>query len=687
MSLSVGTTNVIEHESAASLRRRGNMTMSQRSPQALRACLLFLSVAALSGCDTLTSMLGSESEGSVEPADGSSVQDTGPSALPEAEPNDSLAQAPNVQVGRTYTGSLAPGDIDMLRLGMGTPVALTLSSTGESEFFVTSPTDGARRRYLLMPNLPLTLHAVARDSAIALEWAGQGDWSVDIQPAAEGAPASCGFLREEDSADVPGAEMVALPSAVTGCVELAGDMDYVVVSEEALAGVPMFGVAVSAVEGVALQIGIRDAAGTMMAELIGGPGEAVVIPNVGAPLVPGPVTISVASLGGASPDQPWRLEVRRPPGVLGAVEVEPNDTAESPTLVETMDIINGWLHRPGDMDYYRLTLPETQVVRMLAEAPAGVDLQILLGQQGGFGDMVIDAETTAQSESLCSVRVGPDVPFDFAIRAAGTETTGASPYILHFDRYSGVDFEVEPNDLIEQLPVPDPMAVSAAGLDSLGERPVQFVLQPEQMTFTAAGHVFPDNDRDHFLLYIAGDRTSNVTYTSVTLRLEPGATADLVMELLDDRGALIARADSGTVGMPESAAIDLSSGRYVVRVSRMSGRSCEQPYRLFADLTAIPPSRQPDEGSGSTPPEGSGGSEGSAYPVIPVPEGLVIPSTPNPEMDSVPDVPPRPGSPTVPARPSGGRLPMPDDPRRQGGSPDSTLPPRPSEVAPLQPRP
>jgi hypothetical protein len=82
--------------------------------------------------------------------------------LPETEPNDSLAQAPNVQVGRTYTGTLAAGDVDMLRLGMGTPVALTLTSTGESEFFVTSPTDGVRRRYLLLPNLPLTLDAVAR---------------------------------------------------------------------------------------------------------------------------------------------------------------------------------------------------------------------------------------------------------------------------------------------------------------------------------------------------------------------------------------------------------------------------------------------------------------------------------------------------------------------------------------------
>jgi len=685
MSLSVGTTSGIDHHRAAAQRQRGAMSMSQLSQRVLGCGFLVLMVASLSGCEAVTSLLGLDSEGSGVAIEGSATPDAGPSALPETEPNDSLAQAPNVQVGRTYTGTLAAGDLDMLRLGMGTPVALTLTSTGESEFFVTSPTDGARRRYLLLPNLPLTLDAVTRETSLALEWSGQGDWSIDIQPAAEGAEVGCGFLREQDTVDAPGAELIAVPSVVTGCVEMAGDIDHVVVSEQALAGMPMFGVAVSAVEGVALQVGIRDAGGTLMAELIGGPGEALAIPNVGAPLVPGPVSIQVASLGGASPERPWRLEVRRPPGVLGAVEVEPNDTVAAPTLVTTMDIINGWLHRPGDTDHYRLTLPETQVVRMLAQAPAGVDLQILLGQQGAFGDMVIDNETTAQSEALCSVRVGPDVPFEFAIRSSGTETTGAAPYILRFDRYSGVDFEVEPNDLMEQLPVPDPMAVSAAGLDSMGDRPVQFVLQPEQMTFTAAGHVFPDTDRDHFLLYIAGDRTANVTYTSVTLRLEPGATADLVMELLDDRGALIARADSGSVGMPEIAAIDLASGRYVVRVSRVAGRSCEQPYRLFADLTAIPPSERPDDGSGEAPAEGS---EGSAWPGVPVPDGLVIPATPNGEVEAVPDVPPRPGTaPSVPARPSGQRLPVPDVPARPGAGSDSTLPPRPSEGAPLQPRP
>lgn len=685
MSLSVGTTTVIEIQRAALARQRGSMSMSHPSQRVIVSFVVLMTLAPLAGCEAVSSLLGLDAEGSAVAIEGSATPDAGPSALPETEPNDSLAQAPNVQVGRTYRGTLAAGDLDMVRLGMGTPVALTLASTGDAEFFVTSPTDGVRRRYALLPNVPLTLSAVARETSLALEWSGQGDWSLDIQPAAEGADAGCGFLREQDSAEAPGAELVALPSVVTGCIEVAGDSDHVVVSEQALAGMPMFGVAVSAVEDVALQVEIRDAAGTLMAELIGGPGESLVIPNVGAPLVAGPVSIEVTSLEGASPDRPWRLEVRRPPGVLGAVEVEPNDTAESPTLVASMDIINGWLHRPGDTDHYRLVLPETQVVRMLAEAPAGVDLQILLGQQGAFGDMVIDNVTAAQSEALCSVRVGPDVPFEFAIRARGTETTGASPYILHFDRYSGVDFEVEPNDLLEQLPVPDPIAVSAAGLDSLGARPVQFVLQPEQITFTAAGHVFPDTDRDHFLLYIAGDRSANVTYTSVTLRLEPGATADLVMELLDDRGALIARADSGSIGMPEIAAIDLASGRYVVRVSRVAGRSCEQPYRLFADLTAIPPTAQPSEGSGDAPSEGS---EGSAWPEVVVPEGLLIPATPNGEVGAMPDVPPRPGTaPAVPARPAGQRLPVPDVPARQGGGSDSTLPPRPVERAPLQPRP
>jgi hypothetical protein len=228
--------------------------MSHPSQRVVVPFVVLVSLASLAGCEAVTSLLGLDSEGSAVSIEGSATPDAGPSALPETEPNDSLAQAPNVQVGRTYTGTLAAGDLDMLRLGMGTPVALTLTSTGESEFFVTSPTDGVRRRYLLLPNLPLTLDAVARETSLALEWSGQGDWTIDIQPAAEGAEVGCGFLREQDTVDAPGAELVALPSVVTGCVEVAGDIDYVVVSEQALAGTPMFGVAVSAVEGVALQV-------------------------------------------------------------------------------------------------------------------------------------------------------------------------------------------------------------------------------------------------------------------------------------------------------------------------------------------------------------------------------------------------------------------------------------------------
>ena len=50
-------------------------------------------------------------------------------------------------------------------------------------------------------------------------------------------PEDCQTMPEvRAGVDALDAELVALPSVVTGCVETAGDIDYVVVSEQALAG-------------------------------------------------------------------------------------------------------------------------------------------------------------------------------------------------------------------------------------------------------------------------------------------------------------------------------------------------------------------------------------------------------------------------------------------------------------------
>ena len=112
--------------------------MSHPSQRVVVPFVVLVSLASLAGCEAVTSLLGLDSEGSAVSIEGSATPDAGPSALPETEPNDSLAQAPNVQVGRTYTGTLAAGDLDMLRLGMGTPVALTLKVMGSSSAMVSA---------------------------------------------------------------------------------------------------------------------------------------------------------------------------------------------------------------------------------------------------------------------------------------------------------------------------------------------------------------------------------------------------------------------------------------------------------------------------------------------------------------------------------------------------------------------
>jgi hypothetical protein len=360
--------------------------------------------------------------------------------------------------------------------------------------------------------------------------------------------------------------------------------------------------------------------------------------------------------------------------------VEPNDTAESATAVLSIDIINGYVHRAGDVDYYRVVPEESQVLRLVADAPPGVDLQIQLEEGSSFGPTVVNGAAAGEDETLCSVRVGPEAPLSFAINAIGPETTGMAPYVLRFDRYAGGDFEVEPNDGPEQLPPSEFLAILNEPI------PVGFLLAPGIASRTAAGHIFPMADRDHVALEVAGDPAAAVTYTSVTLRLEPGPTADLVLELLDATGAVVARTNAAPLGMPETIAVDLASGRYIARVTRSSGESCREPWRLSVDQTAIPLPTDP-----FVPADGSG--EGSGAPALPAEGSAAVPEFPDVNApgaeptDLEPELPRRPGAQIegLPGRPSRNRTPVPDDPRPQG-SRDATLNPRGDEPGALAPR-
>ncbi len=556
----------------------------------------------------------------------------------EEEPaNSSETSPPQLAPGARMQGSLVLGDVDAYRLGAGPPVSVEVNLSQGGELRVVVPSTGAVQRYELTGGAALTVADVPREEALHLVLTGQGEWTLRVDPAPLDGVPRCGFALETGETGLPGAELVAIPARVSGCIDHTADRDAFVIDPRAWAEVPLFGIRLTGAPGVAMGLNVTDSSGHSLAELMGPEGQPIQIPNLGPPLDGGPLTVEVVQRQGAGERSPYMLELRRPPGLLGAIEVEPNNTAAQATVVSEIGVINGYIHRPGDTDYYRLQPSETQVVRLRADAPELVDVQLLLDEHTAYGTATINEQGEGGQEALCSMRVGPEAPLHFAVQGVGVATTADSPYLVHFDLYSGADFEVEPNDRLEMT------ASQEESGDEQSSRTVWFQLAPGIQSATAAGHIFPANERDVFAMQIAGDPSASVTYHSVIVRLDPGPLADYSLELLDDRGAIVSRSERGRMGEVEVVSADLSSGRYYVRVSMTEGDGCQTPYRLSAEQRGFPPPPVP----AAAPEEGSGASEGSW---VPDPGVMEIPPVDLEQVEGsgapdgeAPSPPPRPG--------------------------------------------
>jgi hypothetical protein len=106
--------------------------------------------------------------------------------------------------------------VDVVRLGMGAPVSLAVTSTGAATLTLQYAGMGVRQSWPVVAGVPLVLPAVVRDDALSVELSGAGDWELQFSPAGLAEP-PCGLAREDDGPEAPGAEFIAVPSRVTGC--------------------------------------------------------------------------------------------------------------------------------------------------------------------------------------------------------------------------------------------------------------------------------------------------------------------------------------------------------------------------------------------------------------------------------------------------------------------------------------
>ena len=524
------------------------------------------------------------SEGDPEPTlaadEGSADEPREPevSELPESEPNDTRERAMQVPVGRPLAGSVAADDIDIYLLPAGTePASVVLASEAALELDVLRPQDAAGYTLTKAVAEDLELPRLSRDASLFLTVRGTGAYTLLVSSLDDGR-APCGFGHEPDDAFNPGAQMHSVPATATGCISTPDDIDHFVLPAAAFADVPGFGLSLSPVPGVSLRVVAKDRDGNVLAEMNGDAGATIEFPNLRAP-TEGDIRFEVRSQAGANESAPYRLNLSRLPALNGTIELEPNDERISPTILTEIGLVNGYIHRPGDEDYYVLTTEEPTLVRLFAESPGGVDIRVEVETEEA-GRLVINETGAGEGERLCSVAVDSEGAA-FKVSAGNFQRTEREPYLLHFEFIEGANWEIEPNNSVEDVLLLERQLEEGAAPDValwLGEAVVPY----------AQGYAFPPGDFDRYVVEVFGDPLAAVTYKSITVRLEPSAPADYSLELVDESGATVGIANEGGVGESESLALDLPSGLYVARVTFIDGEPCERPYRLSVQQTDIP---------------------------------------------------------------------------------------------------
>lgn len=517
--------------------------------------------------------MGPSSEAS---GDGSASPEPSVSAVPESEPNDDSDHAQRLPVGRPVAGAVAGGDRDVFVLPPGDgAVDLTITADGAVTVTVARPQDASRFVVAVSAGEPRRLSGLLRSATLEVSVEGSGSYGLDAVVSEDVRPA-CGFALEPDDAGSPGAIAASVPATLVGCVATPDDVDVFRIPPEAVAELEGLGVALSPLPGVALGLTIRSSAGETLASLSGREGEELALPNLRAP-VAGGLEVEVRSLAGANESTPYRLSLRRLAPLNGVTELEPNDVQASATALDSIGLVNGYLHRLGDIDYYRLTSPEAAQVRLLADPPEGVDLQLQFLGGAGF---VVDAARAGEQERVCSLRVDPEIPLEFTVSARAQERTGLEPYLLHFERFDGEQWEQEPNEDLAE-------ALAAAAEDERGGPEVAIRISDTMSAGAVSGYAFPPGDIDRFVMRVAGDPRAEVTYRSITIRLEPNGPADYSLEVFDADRAAVGSANAGRGGEVESLSLDLPSGLYIAQVTLLSGEPCDRPYRLAVAQTDV----------------------------------------------------------------------------------------------------
>lgn len=216
---------------------------------------------------------------------------------------------------------------------------------------------------------------------------------------------------------------------MTGYFGWGHDEDWLKLPDSIAAGSTLR-IELSPVEGVVPGLRLREAGGTLVAEVRGFRGEELRLRNA-----PAPAGGSLVLRGetGANPDVPWQLHYAVEPPLSGA-EREPNNTVSSANPVP-VDLgysgrrvsVAGFLW-PGDVDVFVVRPSGPGLLDVELQPPEGVDLRLEQLAQDGRVSGKVDKGGAGKPERLARVPVEGDVLL--RVGARPRDTAFDAPYLL-----------------------------------------------------------------------------------------------------------------------------------------------------------------------------------------------------------------------------------------------------------------
>lgn len=537
----------------------------------------------------------------------------------DKEPNNTLLQASNISFTSDeleLTASLELGDVDSYKIKAkaGSIVDITITPLGAGDIVVDISNTNQDKGRIYYDNFGDALSETLSNIRLS----PQGVY-LTVRARAQEKLAykmqihrivSDSVLEEEPNNDLELAQTIILPSKVQGSVNPQADEDYYLLSVTKAAVLNI------EAPGIPMEWVLTGDKGEVWRTTSN---EAVVLSSDILPPLPKPYVLRVTALDGFETISAYALNLQEASAMN--TEREPNDSLQSAqTLAPSTDAVSLSFLSAGDVDYFKLLLPEDE-----GEAVFNARVQV---QQGASATLELFDEafhplpvSSSESSNICALGLKNMGSVIAKISHKGAANLPYPlAYSLAWSSSPALGREQEPNDL------PQDANILAFGV------PVK-------------GNIFGAADIDVYKIEVPAVAGRSDAVGQLQIQSAAGYIAGLRFKLQDAQLFEISQAQSQVFSAPLRMSFDAPSGTYYLMVSG-SGDECVKSYEITA--TFVPNTENTAPGA-SNPEQAALGVLDNLPPNEPqpptnnAPEGKVVapqPAQPLRVIETKPAVPP-----------------------------------------------